>query len=131
MSGEFEGLGLSPELEARFEELGRRGAARQAAKDENLAAVRASELGLTGREAENFKAEYLANLQAGREAARQHVKAVLESPEGRVRPSAALDVAMRSDLTTDQAIAKLASMPAEVDESQAAADMILNAGKGP
>lgn len=127
MSGEFDGLGLSPEQRMQADAAGQRAAVRQAAQDENLAAVAANERGLSGREAEDFKAKYVASLQAGRRAVRQHVKAVLESPEGKARPTAALDVALRSDLTTEQAIAKLAAMPAEVDEAEAAARRILEA----
>ena len=127
MSGEFEGLGLSPELTARADELGLQSAVRQAAEDERWVAKKVNELGLRGQEAEEFKAECLAARQAGREKVRRHMLAVIESPEGKARPAAALAVAARLDLTTNQAIAKLADMPPEVDEAEAAAQLILNA----
>lgn len=126
---EFEGLGLSAETLAKIKDAGQRGAIRQAAADESAAADKVNELGLTGQGAENFKAKYVASLQAGRRSVRQHVRAVLESTEGKARPSAALAVAMRSDLTTDQAIAELAAMPPERDETEAAADFITGAGR--
>lgn len=127
MNGELEGLGLSPELKARAEELGQLSAERQAARDENLAVVRANDLGLSGRDAEIFKERYVSGLQAGRQKVRDHVQAVLESPAGRSRPSAALNVAMRSDLTAEQAIAKLDAMPPEEDEAATIARKILEA----
>lgn len=127
MTSEFDGLGLSPEFIAHIEEVGRRCEARQAAKDEREAAEKANELGLTGREAENFKARLVTSLNAGRRAARDRVLAVVESPEGKARPKAALDVALRSDLTAEQAIAKLAATPVEEDEAAAAARKILEA----
>jgi hypothetical protein len=121
MSGEYEGLGLSPELEARAEESARRNRARIAAEDENYAAVSANNLGLTGREAEDHKAKIVAARQQGREAVRKRCLAIFESPEGKARPSAATELALRWDLSADQAIAKLATMPVEDSEAEAEA----------
>jgi len=129
MTSEFEGLGLGADLLAKIEDAGQRSVIRQTADDESAAAGKANQLGLTGQAAEDFKAKYVASLQDSRKAVRQHVRAVLESPEGKARPSAALAVAMRPELTTEQAIAELAAMPPEQDETEAAANFILGAGR--
>lgn len=107
-----------------LEELTRRAAVRQAAEDEDVAAVRANELGLSGREAEAFKGRFVAGLQKGREAVRQHVAAVLESPEGQARPTAARDIALRDGLTTDEAIAKLADEPEEDEDDDDVRELV-------
>ena len=111
-----------------LEDLSRRSAARQAAEDERHAAESARALGLTGQAAEEFKARHVQAARAGRLAVRDHVAAVLESPEGRARPTAAREVALRPDLTTDQALATLRDMPAEdADEADQLARFILDA----
>lgn len=129
MSSEFDGLGLSAETLEKIERLGNECRLREAAEDENRAAVKANELGLSGQAADDFKARYVAGLNEGRAAARQHCKAVLESPEGKARPSAAKRLIGNPRLTTEEAIAELAAMPPEVDETEAAADFILGAGR--
>ena len=113
----------------RIKELGRQSQARQAAADEREAAKRANALGLTGQAAEQFEAQLIQGWRNGREAVRAHVEAVLESPEAEGRRSAAIEVALNPDLSTHQAIAKLADMPAKLDESEAAARFILGAGR--
>ena len=111
----------------RIEELGRQCQARQAATDERDAAERANALGLTGQDAEQFRARFVSARQGARAAVRAHVSAVLESPEAEGRRSAAIKVALDPDLSTDQAIAKLADMPADIDDAEAAARFILDA----
>lgn len=126
---EFASLDLGAETLNKIETAGQRCALRQAAADENTAAVKANALGLSGRAADDFKSRYVAAIQESRSAVRLHVKAVLESPEGKARPAAAQAVAMRPDLTTEQAIEHLAALPAEHDETEAAAAFILGAGR--
>jgi len=126
---ELAGLGYSDDFLEKIDRSARESQARQAAEDENAAAIKANALGLTGQDADDFKQKFVAARQEGRLAVRQHVRAVLESPEGKARPSAALSVAMRPELTTEQAIAELAAMPPEQDETEAAANFILGAGR--
>lgn len=107
---------FGPDIAARIEESSQRAARRQAAEDERRAAEAANAAGLTGQAAEDFKAKHVQACRAVRLAVRQHVQAVLESPEGQARPTAAREVALRPDLTTAQAIAILADEPEEEED---------------
>lgn len=112
----------------RMDELGRQGQAKQAAADERRAVERANQRGLTGKAAEQFKAQLISGWQDGRAAVRAHVEAVLESPEAQGRSrTAAIEIALDPNLSTDQAIAKLEDLPADIDDAEAAARFILDA----
>lgn len=115
--------------EFEIHRIGQLAQARQAAADERAAVESANACGLAGQAAEQYKAKFIRDVEQARAGVRRHVQTIIESPEGQARPEAAREVAFDPNLTTDQALAKLAAMPVEADETAAAAAFILGAGR--
>ncbi|TQE98436.1 MAG: hypothetical protein FKY71_13860 [Spiribacter salinus] len=122
---ELMGLGLSRDAAERAVAKANLSHDQQAARDERRAAEAAQAKGLSGKAAEAFRTRYVASLQAGRQALRSHVQAVMSSPAAAGRPEAARDVALTPGLSTREAIDRLSRMP--VEDPDTAAKSILEA----
>lgn len=110
---ELVAAGLSRDEAERIAAKGNQARDQQLARDERRAAEAATAKGLTGKQAERFRARYVEQIQAGRKAVRDHVAAVLNSPAAAGRPEAARDVAIPPGLSTREAIERLERMPIE------------------